>query len=68
MPRWYHLLLCASFFPVNFLDLHCDQMDLITAFFNGDFNEVFTEVPAGFCGPNRQNLIFRLLKGLYGPN
>ena len=58
------LFLCL----VNLLDLECDQMDVVTAFLNGDLDEeIFMEVPAaGFHDPNRPNLVWRLLKALYG--
>ena len=57
------LFLCL----VNLLDLECDQVDVVTAFLNGDLDEeIFMEVPAGFRDPNRPNLVCRLLKALYG--
>ena len=57
------LFLCL----VNLLDLECDQMDVVTAFLNGDLDEeIFMEVPAGFRDPSRPNLVCRLLKALYG--
>eukprot|EP00171_Calliarthron_tuberculosum_P012426 IDg12426t1 len=47
-------------------DLHCDQMDVVTAFLNGDLNEeVYMEVPSGFRDPKRPNLVCRLLKAIY---
>ena len=57
------LFLCL----VNLLDLECDQMDVVTAFLNGELDEeIFMKVPAGFRDPNRPNLVCRLLKALYG--
>ena len=57
------LFLCV----VNLLNLECDQMDAVTAFLNGELDEeIFMEVPAVFCDPNRPNLVCRLLKALYG--
>eukprot|EP00171_Calliarthron_tuberculosum_P023532 IDg23532t1 len=48
-------------------DLHCDQMDVVTAFLNGDLTEeVYMEVPPGFRDPKRPNLVCRLLKAIYG--
>ena len=49
------------------LDLECDQMDVVTAFLNGDLDEnIYMEVPAGFKDPNRPNLVCKLQKALYG--
>ena len=57
------LFLCL----VNLFDLECDQMDVVTAFLNGDLEEeIYMEVPAGFRDPNKPNLVCRLLKALYG--
>eukprot|EP00171_Calliarthron_tuberculosum_P023309 IDg23309t1 len=48
-------------------NLHCDQMDVVTAFLNGDLTEeVYMEVPAGFRDPKRPNLVCKLLKAIYG--
>lgn len=57
------LFLCL----VNFLDLNCDQMDVVTAFLKGDSGEeIFMEVPTASRIPNRPNLVCRFLKCLYG--
>ena len=49
------------------LDLELYQMDVVTAFLNGELDEViYMEVPAGFRDPNRPNLVCKLLKALYG--
>lgn len=49
------------------LDLECDQMDVVTAFLNGDLSEdIYMEVPAGFRDTNRPNLVCKLHKALYG--
>eukprot|EP00171_Calliarthron_tuberculosum_P022031 IDg22031t1 len=48
-------------------DLRCDQMDVVTAFLNGDLDEeVYMEVPAGFRDPKRPNSVCKLLKAIYG--
>lgn len=52
---------------VAHLDLECDQMDVVTAFLNGDLEEdIYMEVPAGFRDPNRPNLVCKLQKAIYG--
>ena len=52
---------------VCFFDLECDQMDVVTAFLNGDLDKViYMELPFGFRDPNRPHLVARLLKSLYG--
>eukprot|EP00171_Calliarthron_tuberculosum_P002755 IDg2755t1 len=49
------------------MDLECDQMDIVTAFLNGDLDEdIFMEVPAGFKDPARPNIVCKLQKALYG--
>ena len=48
-------------------DLECDQMDVVTAFLNGDLKEdIYMEVPAGLKDPNRPSLVCKLQKALYG--
>ena len=57
------LFLCL----VNLLDMECDQMDVVTAFLNGELDEeIFMEMPAGYRDPNPPNVVCRLLKALYG--
>lgn len=52
---------------VAHFDLECDQMDVVTAFLNGDLDkEIFMEVPAGFRYPKRPNVVCKLRKALYG--
>eukprot|EP00171_Calliarthron_tuberculosum_P022843 IDg22843t1 len=49
------------------LDLECDQMDVVTAFLNGDLDEdIYMEVPAGFKDPTQPNVVCKLQKALYG--
>ena len=62
MPLSYPCLLCNYLCLVNLLDLECDQMDVVTAFLNGDLDEeIFIEVPAVSRDPNRPNLVACLL-------
>ena len=52
---------------VAHFDLECDQMDVVTAFLNGELDEdIYMEVPAGFKDPNRPHLVCKLQKALYG--
>ena len=52
---------------VAHLDLELFQMDVVTAFLNGDLDEdIYMEVPAGFKDPRRPELVCKLLKALYG--
>eukprot|EP00171_Calliarthron_tuberculosum_P001088 IDg1088t1 len=49
------------------LDLECDQMDVITAFLNGDLEEdIYMQVPSGFKDKSKPNLVCKLHKALYG--
>lgn len=46
-------------------DLQCDQMDVVTAFLNGELGEeVFMRPPEGF--PQPSGMVLRLKKALYG--
>lgn len=48
-------------------DLECYQMDVVTAFLNGDLSEeIYMTVPDGFRDPDRPNLVCKLMKALYG--
>ena len=52
---------------VTTLDLDDVRLDAITAFLNGDLEEIiFMEVPEGFREPSKPNLAGKLLKALYG--
>ena len=49
------------------LDLHCHQMDVKTAFLNGDIDQdVYMEQPQGFKDPKLDNHVCKLKKALYG--
>jgi hypothetical protein len=51
----------------NELDLELDQMDAVTAFLNGDLNElVYMEQPEGFVIGDRAKVVCLLLKAMYG--
>lgn len=49
------------------LDLECEQMDVVTAFLNGDLEEdIFMEVPQGLKSKANEGKVCKLLKSLYG--
>ncbi|KAF3666872.1 hypothetical protein FXO37_10327 [Capsicum annuum] len=48
-------------------DLQIHQMDVKTAFLNGDLEEkIYMEQPEGFVVPGKENKVCRLIKSLYG--
>ncbi|KAL6980229.1 dynamin GTPase [Sarracenia purpurea var. burkii] len=48
-------------------DLEVHQMDVKTAFLNGDLNEeIYMEQPEGFAVPGQEKKVCRLVKSLYG--
>ena len=48
-------------------DLHLHQMDVNTAFLNGDIDcEVYMEQPQGFVAAGQENLVCKLNKSIYG--
>ena len=56
--------LCAI---VNELDLELHQMDVSTAFLNGDLQEeIFMKQPEGYVKQGQENLVCKLNKSLYG--
>ena len=47
------------------LEMH--QMDVKTAFLNGELNEeIYMEQPEGFIVPGQEKKVCRLVKSLYG--
>ncbi len=49
------------------LDLELEQMDVVTAFLNGDLKEdIYMQVPAGFRDASNVNKVCKLNKSLYG--
>ena len=50
---------------IHNLEIH--QMDVKTAFLNGDLDEeIYMEQPEGFLVPGQEKKVFRLVKSLYG--
>ncbi len=48
-------------------DLELEQMDVVTAFLNGDLHEdIYMTVPDGFKNPSNSNQVCKLQKSLYG--
>lgn len=48
-------------------DLECDQMDVVTAFLNGELNEkIYMETPEGFRDSRYPYRVCKSLKALYG--
>ena len=51
----------------NQLDMDIHQMDVETAFLNGDLDEeIFMKQPTGFVMKGKENFVCKLHKGLYG--
>ena len=55
-------------FALDFIhDLYVHQMDVKTAFLNGDLNEeIYMEQPEGFVLPGNEHKVCKLVKSLYG--
>ena len=48
-------------------DLKIHQMDVKTAFLNGELEEkIYMEQPEGFIVPGKEKKVYRLVKSLYG--
>ena len=44
------------------MDLECEQMDVVTAFLNGDLNEdIYMEIPEGLKSPSNKDTVCKLL-------
>ncbi|MGV7988917.1 reverse transcriptase domain-containing protein, partial [Mycobacterium kansasii] len=52
---------------VAYMDLELHQMDVKTAFLNGDLNEnVYMLQPEGFAATDSEHLVCKLKKSIYG--
>lgn len=52
---------------VAHLDLECEQMDVVTAFLNGDLDQdIYMEIPDGLKTSNNAHMVCKLQKALYG--
>ncbi len=52
---------------VAMFDLECEQMDVITAFLNGDLDqEIYMLIPEGLRTPENEGMVCKLQKSLYG--
>ena len=50
-----------------YFDMQLEQMDVKTAFFNGDLEEqIYMVQPQGFSQPGQEHLVCKLRKSLYG--
>ena len=48
-------------------NLKIHQMDVKTAFLNGDLDEeIYMEQPEGFAVPGQEKKVYRLVKSIYG--
>ena len=48
-------------------DLECEQMDVTTAFLNGDLDEdIYMQIPEGLRTPQNEGMVCKLRKSLYG--
>lgn len=48
------------------LDLEYEQMDVVTAFLNGDLEEIYMDIPEGLRNSENKGKVCKLLKSLYG--
>ena len=52
---------------IAIFDLECDQMDVVTAFLNGDLDqEIYMMIPEGLRTPDNEDMVCKLQKSLYG--
>ena len=55
------------FIIASLYNLHVHQIDVKTAFLNGDLDEkIYMEQPEGFVFPRHENKVCKFVKSLYG--
>ena len=65
MTRISSIRMLIAIAAIHNLELH--QMDVKTAFLNGDLDEeIYMEQPEGFIVPGQEKKVCRLVKSLYG--
>jgi hypothetical protein len=65
VTRITSIRMLIAFASINNLEIH--QMDVKTAFLNGDLDEeIYMEQPEGFVAPGNEKKVCRLVKSLYG--
>ena len=67
-----HSLLSLDFLPSTLafaveMGMQIHQMDVVTAFVNGDLKEeIYMQQPSGYTEPGKEELVCKLKKSLYG--
>ena len=57
----------APFLPSQLMGMQIHQMDVATAFLNGDLKEeIYMQQPSGYIQPDKNGLVCKLKKSLYG--
>ena len=65
VTRITSIRMLIAFASLNNLEIH--QMDVKTAFLNGDLEEeIYREQPEGFVAPGQEKKVCKLVKSLYG--
>ena len=47
-------------------DLYLEQLDVKTVFFHNDLEDIYMMQPHGYIMPEKEQLVFKLKKSLYG--
>ena len=66
-PVVKHTSVCALLRLVASNDYELEQLDITTAFVNGELGEeIFMQQPEGFVVPGKEDYVCKLKKSLYG--